>query len=278
MPSRSLRAVFAGAFVFLMSIVASASIGIPTSTAVTQSFDGIGTTATAALPADFRVDRTTTATSADVRKVGTYAAAGIATTQVGGANLSTSASNGIYNFGSGTTTTGPDRAIGFLASGSATASGNLYAELANTTGAPLTGLQLSYDVEKYRGGTNAAGFRIQLFYSSDGATWTSAGPTFLTVFPADASNTGFATAPGATVAVSATLPVAIPHALLPRVELFGHEWVDGDERASARGGQHLDSGNSGFGPAGRHGAVHPGTLAREPANQRRDHRRYRRHL
>ena len=30
------------------------------------------------------------------------------------------------------------------------------------------------DVEKYRGGSNAAGFRIQLFYSTDGATWTSA--------------------------------------------------------------------------------------------------------
>jgi hypothetical protein len=51
MPSRSLRAVFAGAFVFLLSIVASASIGIPTSTAVgpatitsnTIHITGIGT-------------------------------------------------------------------------------------------------------------------------------------------------------------------------------------------------------------------------------------------
>src|SRR4029453_16666952 len=175
-------------------------------------FDGIGTTATAALPADFRVDRTTTATSADVRKVGTYAAAGIAPRQVGGANLSTSASNGIYNFGSGTTTTGPDRAIGFLASGSATASGNLYAQLTNSTGGPLTGLQISYDVEKYRNGTNAAGFRIQLFYSTDGATWTNAGADFLTAFAGgDPANSGFATAPGARVSVAKTLLVAIPN-------------------------------------------------------------------
>ena len=266
MPSRSLRAVFAGAFVFLMSIVASASIGIPTSTAVTQSFDGIGTTATAALPADFRVDRTTTATSADVRKVGTYAAAGIATTQVGGANLSTSASNGIYNFGSGTTTTGPDRAIGFLASGSATASGNLYAELANTTGAPLTGLQLSYDVEKYRGGTNAAGFRIQLFYSSDGATWTSAGPTFLTVFPADASNTGFATAPGATVAVSATLPVAIPDGTLFYLA-WNYSVTSGSTVTNAQALAVDNISIQGIPGSGQPGDTAPFIQARSPANQ-----------
>jgi hypothetical protein len=70
---------------------------------------------TAPLPADFKVDRTTTA----VRTVGTFVAAGTATTLAGGANLATNAGNGICNFGSGTTTTGPDRAIGFLTSGSA---------------------------------------------------------------------------------------------------------------------------------------------------------------
>ena len=130
----------------------------------------------------------------------------------GGANLSTSASNGIYNFGAGTTTTGPDRAVGFLSSGTATASGNLYAQLVNNTGASLTGLQISYNVEKYRGGSNAAGFRMQLFYSTDGSTWTSAGSNFLTSFAADANNNGFATAPGVTSPVTnQTLAVTIPN-------------------------------------------------------------------
>src|SRR4029450_8293375 len=79
------------------------------------------------------------------------------------------------------------------------------------TGGPLTGLQISYDVEKYRNGTNAAGFRIQLFYSTDGTTWTNAGSDFLTAFVADASNTGFGSAPGTTVSVTnTTLSVAIP--------------------------------------------------------------------
>jgi endonuclease G, mitochondrial len=201
---------------FLTAVVATVAIvqaiGIPTGSPYTQSFDSIGATATATLPADFRVDRTATSTASDVRRVGTFAAAGTATTQVGGANLSTSASNGIYNFGSGTTTSGSDRAIGFLSSGSATASGNLYAQLTNNTGGPLTGLQISYDVEKYRGGSNAAGFRIQLFHSTDGSTWTSAGSDFLTAFGPDANNNGFATAPGATVSVTnKTLSVAIPN-------------------------------------------------------------------
>src|SRR5947209_847744 len=103
------------------SYVAWAAISLSTSTAYTQNFDGIGTVAAAPLPADFRVDKPTT-----VRAVGTFSAAATATTLLGGANLSTSASNGIYNFGAGTNTTGPDRAVGFLSSGTATQSGNLY--------------------------------------------------------------------------------------------------------------------------------------------------------
>ncbi|MDQ3920497.1 MAG: lamin tail domain-containing protein, partial [Acidobacteriota bacterium] len=186
---------------------ALAAVSLSTTTPATQNFDSIGTAAAATLPADFRADKLTAA-----RTVGTYSAAGTATANVGGANLGSSASNGIYNFGSGTTTTGgSDRAVGFLASSGGTTSGNLYAQLANNTGGPLTGLQISYDVEKYRGGTNSAGFRIQLFYSFDGTTWTSAGSNFLTSFTPDATTAGYATAPGATVSVTnQALNVAVP--------------------------------------------------------------------
>src|SRR5712691_3934582 len=183
--------------IFVAMLVALAAISIPSGSAYSQNFDAIGTSATASLPTDFRVDKLSS-----VRAVGTYAAAVGATSLVGGANLSSTASNGIYNFGSGTTTTGPDRAVGFLSSGTATFSGNLYALLTNTTGSGLDGLTISYNIEKYRGGSNAAGFRIQMFYSTDGSTWTSAGSDFLTTFAADANNNGFVTAPGATVSVS----------------------------------------------------------------------------
>jgi len=187
--------------------VVLAAISLSTSSAYTQNFDAIGTSATAALPTDWRVDKPST-----VRTVGTFAAATATTNLAGGANLSSSAANGIYNFGSGTTTTGPDRAVGFLSSGTATSSGNLYAQLVNSTGGNLSGVQISYDVEKYRNGSNPSGFRIQVFYSLDGTTWTSAGSDFLTSFAADANNNGFTTAPGATVSVTnKTVSVSVPN-------------------------------------------------------------------
>jgi endonuclease G len=176
----------------------------------TQNFDTLGIPATATtsspLPADFRVDALTT-----VGKVGTFSAAVTTTARAGGANLATNAANGIYNFGAGTATLGgSDRAVGFLASGTSTTSGNVYAHLVNSTGGNFSGLQVSYNVEKYRKGSNAAGFRIQMFYSTDGNTWTSAGNNFLTSFAADADNTGFATAPGPTVNINQTLSAPIP--------------------------------------------------------------------
>ncbi len=211
MKSRLVRGLAVCALVSLLAIVLSAAISIPTGSPYTQSFDTIGTSAAAALPADFKVDAQLT-----VRGPGSYAAALTATARVGGPSLSSSAAHGIYNFGSGTSATatsgGADRAIGFLSSGSGTQSGNLYAQLANNAATPLNGLQISYSVEKYRGGSNPSGFRIQLFYSTDGVTWTTAGPDFLTSFGPDASNSGFATAPGATVVVNKPLNLAIPAA------------------------------------------------------------------
>lgn len=197
------RALAVCALLAIFAVVLRAAVAIPAGSAYTEAFDSIGTSATAALPADFRLDRPTA-----VRTVGTFAAAVSATTRAGGTNLSSSAANGAYNFGA--TASAADRAIGFLSSGSATQSGNLYAQLVNNAATPLSGLQVSYNVEKYRSGTNAAGFRIQLFHSTDGATWTSAGADFSTAFGPDPANSGFASAPGVTVPVNNTLPAGIP--------------------------------------------------------------------
>jgi DNA/RNA endonuclease G (NUC1) len=203
MRSRYVRVLAVCALFCGLAAVLSAAISIPTEAPYTQTFDTIGTSATASLPVDFRLDRPTT-----VRTVGTFAAALSNTTQAGGTNLSSSAANGAYNFGA--TANATDRAIGFLSSGTGTLSGNLYVQLVNNTSSPLSGLQISYNVEKYRGGTNAAGFRIQLYYSTDGATWTAASSDFTTAFPADAANAGFASAPGVTVNVNKPLTAAIP--------------------------------------------------------------------
>lgn len=173
---------------------------------VTESFS-IGTSATATLPTAWKVDKNATA-----RTLGTYSAAGTTTEQLGGNNLSTIATNGIYNFGSGVQSSATDRSIGWLSSSSATKSGNLYVYLNNNGSGSITSFTISYNVEKYRNGSNAAGYRIQMYYSTDGSTWTSAGSDFLTSFVADADNNGYANAPGATLSVSSktlTVPVAI---------------------------------------------------------------------
>ena len=106
MRSPSVRALAVCALVSLLTVVVSAAISIPTSSPYVQGFNGIGTTATATLPADLRLDRPSA-----VRTVGVFAAASSVTTQAA------------YNFGA--TADAGDRAIGFLSSGSATCAGHL---------------------------------------------------------------------------------------------------------------------------------------------------------
>jgi hypothetical protein len=166
---------------------------------VNENFDSIGTALNATLPTDWRIQNYIL--TSDVRKVNTYASAGNQTTQAG-STLSSSSSQGRWNYGATSPTS--DRAVGFLSSSSGTSSGNLYVTFSSglTT---ATGLKIEYDVEKYRTGTNAAGFRFQMFYSPDGTTWTSGGTDFLTSFAADATTAGYPTAPGASVHVNKLL-------------------------------------------------------------------------
>jgi hypothetical protein len=151
--------------------------------------------------------------------------------------MASNAPNGIYNYGAGEAAIASDRAVGWISSGTATKSGNLYAWFQNDTGSNLTRVDVSYDVEKYRNGTNAAGFSIQMYVSTDGVAWTSAGPDFLTSFAADPDNTGFAAAPGATASVSATTLAFSPP--IPAGEDFYLAWnysvTSGSITTSAQG-------------------------------------------
>lgn len=192
-------AVAAVGLTFLTSYATAAISAGPSQ--IAQDFT-IGTTSTASLPTDWKVDKNTTA-----RSVGTYSGAVAATENAGGASLSSTAGNGIYNFYSGTSSTGTDRSVGWLSSSSATKSGNLYAQFSAST--DLTSFTISYDVEKYRKGSNAAGYQIQMYYSTDGSTWTSAGSNFLTSFDADADNSGYATPPGVSTSVSNSLSLSV---------------------------------------------------------------------
>ena len=165
-----------------------------------ENFNTMGTEADATLPTAWRIDRQTVGP----RTLGSYAVAQDKTMYAGGASLPSNAKNGLWNFGQGDS---DDRAVGGISTGVAdgTRCVNLYAHFLNTGRKNIENLTISYDVEKYRKGNNAAGFTVQMYYSMDGRNWTSAGDAFKTTFATDAVTEGYATVPGDVRNVSAVL-------------------------------------------------------------------------
>ena len=200
----------------LLPLLGRAQTNISSTVPFTQNFNGIGNSGTASLSTTgFKVSK-----SATERTVTLYSSAATATERQGGATLSGTAANGIYNFGDGTTAAGgTDRAIGGLSSGSASKSVNLNLQLTNSDPAAINSFTISYNVEKYRTGINPAGYSIQLYYSTDDVTYVSAGSAFLTSFPADATTAGYTTAPGASVSVS-NQTLTLPTPLAPNAKLY----------------------------------------------------------
>ena len=202
-----------------------AAVTIPTGTAYSQNFDGIGTAGVATLPSGWRIDQLAAA-----RTVGTFAAAGTATASRAGASMASTTTNSIYNFGAGVASAGAsnywqnatDRALGWLATGATAAtggtkSGNLYAQLQAPAAVDINGLTVSYSVEKYRDGTTSPGWKIQLFYSADGTNWGSAGASFTTSFAANATANGYDPAPASS---STTATGTIPAYVLRDTALY----------------------------------------------------------
>ena len=180
--------------------------------AVSEDFDNMGDEATATLPTGWRIDRQTSAP----RTVGRFDQADEQTMYSGGTSLASNAKNGTWNLGA--TSEPTDRSLGGISTGvsGGTRCVNVYTHLLNEGTKPIENVKLSYDIEKYRQGSNSAGFAVQLYYSIDGRNWTSAGNDFRTVFEADATTAGYADAPGEVRNVEATLPVDIE----PGVDMF----------------------------------------------------------
>ncbi len=172
-----------------------------------ENFYSLGNNATATLPTNWKASKEITVTT-----VGSYNAVTAVdkTERLGGSNLTSSASNGIYNFGVDTGYT--HRAVGFISSGSATKSGNLYYKWTNDTGSNIGSFDISYDVEKFRNGSNAQGFSIVLYYSLDGDTWTNAGDNLKISFNADADTNGAADVPISTQSINnQKLNISLPN-------------------------------------------------------------------
>jgi hypothetical protein len=193
------------------------TVAIPTVTPYNETFDGIGTDAVATLPNGWRVDK-----QATPRVGGTFSAAGTTTVSRAGAAMAPGSTNSIYNFGAGVGVAGAsywlnatDRAVGWLASGATvgsggTKSGNLYVQLQAPATADIKNLTVSYRVEKYRKGTTAPGWKVQLYYSADGISWASAGSNFATSFATDADSNGYDPAPGSSTFATGTVDAFVP--------------------------------------------------------------------
>ena len=169
-----------------------------------ENFDGIGSEGPTTLPAAWRIDRILTAP----RTVGRFDQADEQTMYSGGVNLPSNASNGTWNFGDNA---GTDRALGGISTGVANATRcvNVYAHLLNTGTKDIENVNIAYQVEKYRKGSNGAGFAVQLYYSIDGRNWTSAGNDFYTYLAPDSETAGYETVPGETIPVNGVLPAKI---------------------------------------------------------------------
>ncbi len=200
---------FLAAIVLLGISTCYSQAEISTTTNYQQNFDAMGSDGIATLPMGWRIEKMTGATAQ--RVVGTYSTALEVTMYKGGANMSPTAKNGTYNFGAGDSITATDRALGGSATGAVTSTQgvNFYLHLKNTGAIDISDFTVSYDVEKYRTGSNAAGFCMQMYTSADGTTWTSAGTDFYTFFTADAATAGAAAVPIQTEPVSKTLPVSV---------------------------------------------------------------------
>lgn len=194
---------FLCAIIFIVWILMiNAQIDVMPGDTYIQDFDEMGTSQTAVLPSGWRVSKNNS-----VRTVDAYNSAVTQTDQRAGNNMSSTAPNGIYNFGAGDPASATDRAVGGLSSSSASKSVNVYVHFRNNSANDITSVNVSFKVEKYRNGSNAAGFTVKLYYSFDGTNWT---PTSLSKsFNADADNNGYASAPGVEETISGTLALTV---------------------------------------------------------------------
>ncbi len=172
----------------LATTISLAALG----TAVTENFNGMGTSGTATTPTGIRIGTDfTTGTSATTLTYG----------NTGTGVVTSSSSGGAINWADGVAGSATDRALGFLTTGSYTSPRSIICAFTNNTGSAITNLQLSWDYEKYRSGTRAIDWTFFHGSTSAAATAATAGDQS---YAADA-NTSTVFSPSSDIAKSLTL-------------------------------------------------------------------------
>eukprot|EP01036_Dinobryon_divergens_P030764 gene30764-40059_t len=135
----------------------SAQLSITSTSAFTENFNGIGSSATAACPSGWKIGAAT--------YTGAVSAVTAAAGTSGTGALTGTSSGALYNFADGVTISSTDRSLGIL-----------------TT----TGFTISFDYEKYRAGTRA--FNMAFESGTDGSTYGSAWTDGAHSYSADGAN------------------------------------------------------------------------------------------
>lgn len=201
--------------VLLISLVSIGQTNIIAGGTYTQDFNALGASSTASLPANWKAQKTTTVRDASL----TYVSAAVAVERQAGNAMSSSAANGIYRYDANDATT--ESALGGLSSSTSSKTVAFMSYFKNNASTAISGFTISYTVEKYRNGSNTAGFTIDLLYSTDGVNWTVCGASFVTSFTADVDNNGYTTAPTSSTTVSGTYT---PASSIAQNETFYFAW------------------------------------------------------
>jgi len=175
----------------LLASAAHAQVSITSlDSAVTENFDGMGSSATATLPAGFKGSSVGSANQIDWATGTTATTQAYGTTGTGAVTSSSGGAN--VNWANGVTASSTDRALGFLNSGSFTSPKSITFAFTNDTGATITDLDIAFDYEKYRSGTRA--WAWSFFHGGTSAPATAAADGDQS-YPADANNTTVSTPP-----------------------------------------------------------------------------------
>ena len=146
-------------------------------TAVSENFNGMGTSGTATTPTGIKIgtDFSTGATATTL----TYGNTGLGV-------VTSSSSGGAINWADGVTGSATDRALGFLSTGSYASPRSILVAFKNNTGATITNLTIDWKYEKYRSGTRAFDWT---FFHGDTSTPSTAATDGNQSYAADANNT-----------------------------------------------------------------------------------------